>query len=156
MTALSEPTKHAMWSVAPLHVGEIQIRDMWPSVTAFSAPAALGKKFMQSILLAPLGWFMLLPLYFFKVMPFIAKRYRLTNQRLLICRGLTARVSHEIKLSEIDDVRIADNSYDPFFRAGTLEIISAGQVAMKLVACSYPDAFRIAILSACKAWAPKK
>jgi hypothetical protein len=141
---------------APPQLAEVQIRDLWPSVTAFAGPAAIGKKLMQSIFLAPLGWFLLLPLYFAKIMPFIAKRFRLTNRRLMICRGLMAKPTRQIELSRIDDVRLVESSYDTFYRAGTLEIISGGQVAMKLEACPFPDSFRIAILSACAAWAPKK
>ena len=64
-----------VYSTHALHPrAEAMIRDMWPSVTLFPAPAALGKKLMQSIFLAPLGWFLLLPLYFVKVMPFVARR----------------------------------------------------------------------------------
>ncbi len=155
MTALSEARHQAVTGVVPPQVEEAQIRDAWPSVTLFAAPAALGKKLMLSIFLAPIGWFLLLPIYFTKVMPFIARRYRLTNRRLMICRGLHAVPTHAIALSRIDAVRLVEESYDRFYRAGTLEIISGGQVAMKLDACSFPDAFRIAILNACKAWAPK-
>jgi hypothetical protein len=155
MAVLSEGRNQAVTGVVPPQVEEALIRDAWPSVTLFSGPAALGKKLIQSKFLAPLGWFLLLPLYFLKVGPVLGRRYRLTNRRLMICRGLQATPSQEIELARIDDVRLAENSYDSFYRAGTLEVISGGQVAMKLPACSFPDAFEIAILNACKAWAPK-
>jgi uncharacterized membrane protein YdbT with pleckstrin-like domain len=156
MAVMSEARHQPVTGVVPPQVEEALIRDAWPSVTLFAAPAALGKSLILSIFLAPLGWFLLLPLYFSKVMPFLARRYRLTNRRLMICRGLQAVPSQEVELSRIDDVRLQENSYDRFYRAGTLEIISGGQVVMSLPACSFPDAFRIAILDACAAWAPKR
>jgi hypothetical protein len=156
MPTLSEGSHQAVTGVVPPQVEEAMIRDMWPSVTFFPAPAALGKRLMQSIFLAPFGWFLLLPLYFLKVMPFIARRYRLTNRRLMICKGLQAVPVQQIELSQIEDVRLPEENWDRFYRAGTLEIISQGQVAMRLTACSFPDAFRVAILSTCAAWAPKR
>ena len=41
-----------------------------------------------------------------------------------------------------------------FFRAATLEIVSAGKVMLTLPGCPEADAFRISILNACRAWAP--
>ena len=155
MPTLGEAKHQAITGVVPPQVEEALIRDAWPSVTLFPGPAALGKQFMLTYFLAPLGWFLLLPFYFLKVMPPFGRRYRLTNRRLMVCKGPQATPSEQIELSRIDDVRLPEESYDRFYRAGTLEIISGGQVAMRLTACSFPDAFRIAILSACQAWAPK-
>jgi hypothetical protein len=82
----------------PPPAGEVMIREVWPSVTVIPAAAALGQKLIRSIVLAPLGWLLLLPVYFLKILPFVAKRYTLTNRRLMIRRGLKATPAVEVAL----------------------------------------------------------
>src|SRR6187401_656579 len=94
----------------------------------------------------------MLPFYFLKVL----WRYRLTNRRLMICRGLKPAPSQEIPLSDIDEVRVVRDDNSQFFLAGTLEIVSKGIVKLTLPAVPEPDAFRLSILQACKAWVPEK
>src|SRR5437660_95072 len=66
--------------VVPPQLGEAIIRQAWPSVAATPAAARIGRKLMLSRVGAPLAWAMLLPLYFRKVLPFLATRYTLTNR----------------------------------------------------------------------------
>jgi hypothetical protein len=98
----------------------------------------------------------LAPVYFMKILPFQARRYTLTNRRLMIQRGLGAKASHEVELASISDVRVQEGSYDPFYRTGTLEILSEGKVVMTLEGVPGADSFRHAILNAHAAWAPRK
>src|SRR5438093_8857816 len=70
--------------VVPPQLAEATIRTVWPSVTAASPAAAnLARPLMRSIVLAPLGWVVLIwP--FVKRLLFVPRRYALTNHRLLI------------------------------------------------------------------------
>ncbi len=156
MASASPVHRQVVSGLVPPELGEARIRTVWPSVTVYSAPARLGETLMRSIVLAPLGWFLLLPVYFLKILPGVGRRYTLTNRRLMIQRGLAAKPSHEIELSKIDDVRIQEGSHNAFFRSATLEVLSGGQVAMTLPGVPGADAFRHAILSASRAWAPRK
>ena len=135
---------------------EVMIREVWPSVTAVPAAAALGQKLIRSIVLAPLGWLLLLPVYFLKILPFVAKRYTLTNRRLMIRRGLKATPAQQVTLEQIDDVRLVESSIDKFFRSATLEILSGEKVALSLPAVPEADSFRRAVLDTRIAWAPRK
>ena len=140
--------------VMPPHLGEAAIREAWPSLASTPGLSGLAAWLIKSILFAPLGWLLLAPLFGKKLSPFICRRYTLTNRRLMIQRGLRPAPSQEVALADIDEVRLA--SVNSFFRCGDLEIVSKGQVKMKLIAVPEPDSFRAMILNACTAWVPGK
>jgi uncharacterized membrane protein YdbT with pleckstrin-like domain len=148
--------RQAVTGVIPPQVAEARIREAWPSVARASAIASLGRLLTHTILLAPLGWLLMSALYFGKLLPFVATRYTLTNRRLMIRKGIKGKPSQEIPLSEIDDVRIVTDANSDFFRAATLELLSKGQVRMKLAGVPEADSFRLAILNARNAWVPEK
>ena len=156
MPSMLDMGQQVATGVVPPQLGEAVIREVWPSVTIIPTVASLGRKLIRSIFLAPLGWLLLLPVYFLKVLPFIARRYTLTNRRLMVRRGIKAVPSAEVALGYIDDVRLVDSTIDTFFRSATLEIISNGKVALTLPAVSDPEGFRRAILDARIAWAPRQ
>ncbi|HKB38103.1 MAG TPA: PH domain-containing protein, partial [Gemmataceae bacterium] len=118
--------------------------------------ALLGRRLTQTYVLVPLGWLVLLPLFLVKFAPFLCKRYTLTNRRLMIQRGLKAKSKQEVALSAIDDVRLVGDSYNPFYRAATLEVLSGGKVVLTLTGVPEPESFRQSILNAVYAWVPGK
>jgi hypothetical protein len=150
------PRKQPIAGVVPPELAEALIRQVYPSVTDVPAAAALGEKLQRTIVLAPLGWLILAGPYFKKILPYLAKRYTLTNRRLMIQRGWRGTPSQELPLSAIDDVQMDEDSYSRFFRSGTLQVLSNGAVAMTLRGVPEPESFRRAVLSARLAWAPKK
>src|ERR1700732_2430925 len=83
MATMIDVRHQAITGVVPPQTAEAMIREVWPSVTIYSGVATLGEKLIRSIVLAPLGWILMLPVYFLKVMPFIARRYTLTNRRIM-------------------------------------------------------------------------
>lgn len=142
--------------VAP-QTGEAMIREVRPTVVEGSAAlATLAEGMMRTLVLAPLAWLLLAPLWARKLMPFLPKCYTLTNQRLMIRRGLKPRPVQSIPLAEIDEVRFDPGSYNRFYASGTLEIVSRGQVQMRLTGVPAPEAFRQTIISAVGAWVPGK
>jgi hypothetical protein len=142
--------------VMPPQLGEALIRQAWPSVASIPAAASLGRKLMLSRIGAPLAWMMLAPLYFKKILPFVATRYTLTNRRVMIRRGLKPVPVHEVALADIEDVRVVRDDNSDFYRAATLEILARGQVALTLPGTPEAESFRLAIFNACKAWVPDK
>ena len=80
--------RQAVAGLMPPELGEAMIREAWPSVASGSGLATLAEKLMKSIVLAPLGWLLLAPLFGKKLMPFLCKRYTLTNRRLMVRRGI--------------------------------------------------------------------
>jgi len=151
-----EMREQVITGVVPPELGEAKIREAWPSVAASPAIAGLGQALTRTIILAPLAWMIMAIAYFGKVLPFIARRYTLTNRRLMIRRGWKAKPTQEVPLADIDEVRVQTNVNSNFFRAGTIEIISNGQVRLIMPGVPEPDSFRQAILNACAAWVPGK
>src|SRR5438105_4594004 len=134
MAAATEIGEQALTGVMPPQLGEAIIRDVWPSMTASPAAANLAKRLRGTIILASLGWLVLLPGFSLRFLG-IVTRYRLTNRRLMICKGMKAKPRHAVPLDQIADVRLVADSYDDFYRAATLEILgSNGQVVLTLPA----------------------
>jgi hypothetical protein len=170
MGAMTDGRKQVITGVVPPETDEAMIRELWPSVAAHPAVAGLGKKISEfagklartvvllpaALVVAPAGWLVMGLPYFGKLLPFVARRYTLTNRRLMIRRGLKPSPSREVALADIDEVRIHKDANSEFFRSGTLEIVSKGQVVLKLPGVPSPEAFRHSILDACKAWVPGK
>lgn len=148
--------KQVVVGVVPPQLGEALIREAFPSLAAFPAVATLGRLLILSIVGAPLGWGLMLPFYFLKVLPGLARRYQLTNRRLMACAGMRAVPKEEVPLADIDEVRVVTDANSKFFVAATLEIVSKGNVRMTLCGVPEAEAFRLAILNACKAWVPEK
>ena len=71
-------------------------------------------------------------------------------------KGLHLQAAQEVPLLEIDEVRIHEDGNSRFYGAADLEILGQGQVKLKLRGVPGAQAFRHAILNACKAWVPGK
>jgi Bacterial PH domain len=156
MTVMAEAGKQAASGLVPPEVAEANIRETWPSVAAFPAIASLGRVLTGTIVLAPLAWLIMALAYFGKLSPFLARRYAITNRRVIIRRGLKGTPGQEVALADIDDVRVQTDANSDFFRAANIEIIAKGQVALTLHGVCDPESFRHAILNARNAWAPGK
>jgi hypothetical protein len=154
MMLMTDRRNQAVTGLTPPQLDEARIRLIWPSVAAYPAVASLGRALTRTIVLAPLAWLIMAPLYFMKVAPGLARRYTLTNRRLMIQKGWKLTPSHQIALADIEGVRIAPDANSSFFRAATLEIISKGQVVLRLPGVPGPEAVRHAILNATTAWVP--
>jgi hypothetical protein len=161
MPALSDLREQAVTGVAPPQLNEAIIRDIWPSVSANSAAASFARACYRSTIFAPIGWLALAPLKFQKLLAILpglsgmATRYRLTNRRLAICKGLRPQVDRDVSLDRIRDVRIVRDSNSDFFLAGTLEIVGdQGTKLMELPGVPEPESVRYAILQAAAAWGP--
>jgi hypothetical protein len=150
------PSRSPVTGVTPPQLAEAMIREALPSVASVPGLSGLGAALIKSIIGAPLGWLILAPLMGRQLSPFICRRYTLTNRRIVIRRGLKPKPipGSEVALADIDEVRLSN--VNAFFRCGDLEIVSKGQVALKLPAVPEPDSFRAAIINACTAWVPGK
>ena len=155
MPTMPDARKQAVTGLIPPQLNEAPIRIVWPSVAATPAVASLGRTLMRTIVGAPVAWLMLAPFYFKKVLPILGARYMLTNRRLMIQRGITTKIVHEVALADIDEVRVKTDENSEFYRAATLEIVSQGNVVMKLAGVPGYESFRHAIINACRAWAGK-
>src|SRR5207237_3903866 len=126
--------------VAP-ELDEARIREAWPSVARSPGMASLGRVLTRTIVLAPLAWLVMSLGYFGKLLPFAARRYTLTNRRLMIRRGLKGKPGQDVALGAIDEVRVKTDANSDFFRAADLEIVSNGQVVLTLRGVPEPEGF---------------
>jgi hypothetical protein len=149
--------QQAIAGVVPPQLAEGRIREEWPTVLGVAPGlASLGRILMQTYILAPLGFLVLLPAFLLKFGPFVCKRYTLTNRRLMIQRGLKPVPVQEVALADIDDIRLDSAGVDPFYISGTLEVIGKGQVILRLPGVPEPEGVRLAILNAVRAWVPNR
>jgi Bacterial PH domain len=161
MPTLADPRDQAVTGVTPPQIGEAIIRDVWPSVAAHAGPAGLARATYRTIVLAPLGWLILAPFYFAKLLAIVpglsglATRYRLTNRRLMVSKGLRPVADKEVPLDRIKDVKLVTDANSEFFVAGTLDVLGEnGQTLLSLPGVPEPESVRHAILQAVTAWGP--
>ena len=151
---MPETVAQVITGVMPPELGEARIREAFPSVASKPAVASLGRTLTRTIVLAPLAWLLMAPVYFGKLLPFVGRRYTITNRRVMVRTLWKAAVLKEIALADIDEVRVVLDANSDFFRAANLEIVSKGQVALTLPGVPEPEGFRHAIVNACNAWVP--
>jgi hypothetical protein len=87
--------------VVPSEMKEVTVMTVWPSVAKYGLGLALGQAyairwpdvyiFRLGNLLALLAIPLSLPLFFLRIAPGIGTRYRLTNRRIIVERGLTSK-----------------------------------------------------------------
>jgi hypothetical protein len=149
--------RQAVTGVMPPELAEAKIREAFPTLNG-RAPgvAKMAQRLIRTVFLAPLGWLLLAPLFPLKFSPLFCRRYTLTNRRLMIQRGLKPKPVDEVPLKDIDDVRLVEGSHDTFMHSGDLEVLSGGQVKLRLAGVPEPEGFRQSVINAVKAWVPSK
>jgi hypothetical protein len=93
--------------------------------------------------------------YFAKVATPLARRFTLTNRRIVVRRGLRGVPAWQVLLVDIEDVLVRADANSGFFRAGLLEVITAGRVALRLAGVPEGEAFRRTVFDACRACVPR-
>jgi uncharacterized membrane protein YdbT with pleckstrin-like domain len=170
-----------MGVVAP-EVVEARLAVRWPSVASVPGVAKLGSSIQQAantlfrgtlqlptllaiilvlpvtilaFFLAAAAWVLLMPFYFKKVLPFLMTRYTLTNRRLMIQKGWSLTPTAEVKLDELESVRVKEGSEQPFYQAADLEILSGCKVVLTLPGVPEYQSFKVNIENAYLAWGRK-
>jgi hypothetical protein len=81
-------------------------------------------------------------------MPFVCRRYTLTNRRIIIRRGLRTIDGPWISLDEFESIRIEILPGQKWLRAGDLVFLRGGVQVLRLPGVSHPEAFRQICLTA--------
>ncbi|MFO0877016.1 MAG: PH domain-containing protein [Gemmataceae bacterium] len=149
--------KQAITGLVPPQVSEACIREAWPTVLGVNhLVASLASQLIKTVVLAPVGFLLLLPLFALKFAPFLSRRYTLTNRRVMIQRGWRPSPGQSVALAEIEEVHLDPASIDAFFHSGNLEIISDSKIVLRLTGVPEPEGFRRAVLNAVVAWVPRR
>jgi hypothetical protein len=137
--------------VVPPRVAEATVMTVWPSVASTGLGRALGRLYRirdgvgpislgRLVLLAtiPIG----LMLYLSMRLPWAIRRYRLTNRRVAIERGVGGEVMQFVDLDRFDSIEVVVEPGQDWYAAGDL-VFRRGQVeTLRLPGVSRPESFR--------------
>lgn len=151
MTQSTHSVVHSIAGVYPPAVSEATVMTVWPSVAATSLGQWLGRLFRiragfgvitvgRVALLAsmPLG----LMLYLSMRLPWAIRRYRLTNRRVIIERGVSPCAERFVELSRFDAIDLLVRPGQELYAAGDL-IFRRGPIeTLRLSGVSRPESFR--------------
>lgn len=128
---------------------------VWPSVSATAAGRFLGRLYEMrwGVPVFNLGTLFLvlsipvaLPLYLANFLPGVGTRYRITNRRIAVQRGLGDNIQREIGLDQFDRIEIEQRPGQAWFRAGDLCFFEGDRETFHLAGVPYPQVFRTACL----------
>jgi hypothetical protein len=142
----------------PAERPETTIMTVWPSIASYAAGRWWGRLFAIQFpglyilrlgnLLALLSIPHVLVLYFYRVLPRVGTRYRLTNRRIVVHCGLTLTERTSIDLEAFDAIDIDVRPGQDWFHAGDLVFRRGGAEVFRLEGVSRPAAFRRTCLDA--------
>src|SRR6266550_3306275 len=147
-TAPAEPIA----GVVPAEFREVTVMTVWPSVAKYGLGRALGTLFAirwpdvyifrLGNLIALLSIPIALVLFFVRIAPGIGTRYRLTNRRIIVERGLTGKEDKAVDLDRFDSVEIDVLPGQAWYYAGDLVFKLGNVETFRLEGVSRPQAFR--------------
>jgi hypothetical protein len=137
--------------VSPPSVKETTVMTVWPSVASTSLGKTLGRLFRikdgfgpvsigRLALLAciPVG----LMLYLSLRLPWAIQRYRLTNRRVIVERGLNARIQQFVDFDKFDSIELVVEPGQEWYAAGDLVFRNGAVETFRLPGVSRPQSFR--------------
>jgi len=137
--------------VVPPATAEATVMTVWPSVASTTLGRSLGRIYRiregfgpvsigRLALLAtiPIG----LMLYFSMRLPWAITRYRLTNRRVMIERGINPKVEQYVDLDRFDAIDLVVSHGQEWYAAGDLVFRRGPIETLRLSGVSRPESFR--------------
>jgi hypothetical protein len=151
-TLTAPPVPTPISGVVPAEFRETTVMTVWPSVAMYPLGRAMGTMFAirwpdvyffrLGNLIALLSIPIALVLFFMRIAPVIGTRYRLTNRRIIVERGLTSVLDKAVDLDRFDTINIEVQPGQAWYEAGDL-IFKLGNVeTFRLTGVSRPATFR--------------
>lgn len=147
----AEESRHLVSGAVAASISEATVMAVWPSVASTSLGQALGRLYRirqgfgplsvgRIALLAtiPLG----LGLYLSMRLPWAIRRYRLTNRRVMIERGVNAKVEQYVDLDRFDAIDVVVGPGQEWYAAGDLVFRRGPIETLRLPGVSRPESFR--------------
>ena len=138
--------------VVPTELKEVTVMTVWPSVAMYGLGRQMGTLFAirwpdiyffrLGNLIALLSIPVALVLFFMRIAPGIGTRYRLTNRRIIVERGLTGKEDKAVDLDRFDTINIEVQPGQAWYDAGDLVFKLGNIETFRLVGVSRPAAFR--------------
>ena len=149
---------HPIVGVVPSELAEVTCKVVWPTIGAYRAgrivgqlaavPIGWGEFFTLGKLLAIAAIPLSLVVYAWQLMPFVCRRYTLTNRRIIVRKGLSAVDGRWISLDEFDSIDVEVLPGQKWLRAGDLIFRRGGTQVLRLAGVSRPEVFRQVCLTA--------
>lgn len=143
--------------VTPPAVAEATVMTVWPSVASTGLGRWLGRLYrirgglgpvsvgrLALLATVPLG----LMLYLSMRLPWAIRRYRLTNRRVIVERGVNPVVEQYADLDRFDAIDVVVRPGQEWYAAGDLVFRRGPVETLRLVGVSRPESFRHTCLEA--------
>ena len=137
--------------VTPPAVAEATVMSVWPSVASTGLGRWLGRLYRIQAVFGPVSFGRLallatiplgLGLYLSMRLPWAIRRYRLTNRRVIVERGVNPVVEQYVDLDRFDAIDVVVRPGQEWYAAGDL-VFRRGQVeTLRLPGVSRPESFR--------------
>jgi len=143
--------KQAIAGVAPPELSEVTVMTVWPSVASTACGRFHGRLFAISsgfwiITVGRLLTLAAMPigplLYGYLRLPGVLRRYRLTNRRVAILKGIAGRVERFVDLDRFDAIEVVVLPGQEWYKAGDLVFRNGAVETFRLSGVSRPETFR--------------
>lgn len=144
-------TMQSIAGVSPPSVMETTVMTVWPSVASTSLGKMLGRVFrikdgfgpvsfgrLALLACTPIG----LMLYLSLRLPWAIQRYRLTNRRVIVERGISPRVQQFVDFDKFDSIELVIEPGQEWYAAGDLVFRKGAVETFRLPGVSRPESFR--------------
>lgn len=153
--------KQPIAGVAPPELSEATVMIVYPSLGATGIGRFLGQQYLIDVgwgvvtlgnLIALASIPLVVPLFFLLINPVTGRRYRLTNRRLIIERGVQGIPEQWVELDRFDSIEVQVQPGQEWFPAGNL-IFRKGQIeTFRLLGVKRPETFRQTILKTARGY----
>lgn len=156
--------RQAIAGVAPPELEEVTVMTVWPTLGASGMGRWWGRMYAIKIGVRILGIPvtigrltalasipLILPPFFLSIAPGLARRYRLTNRRVLIEKQeFSGRYVEEasVPLDKFDAIEVVELPGQAWYKAGELIFRDGATETFRLAGVSRPDVFRVTCLKA--------
>jgi hypothetical protein len=138
--------------VMPSDLAEVTCKVVWPTIGATRAGRlvgrladvriGLGKFFTLGKLLALATIPISLAVFAWQLMPYVCRRYAVTNRRIIIRKGLMPVDERWIDLDQFEAIDLEVLPGQQWLHAGNLIFRRGGQEVLRLAGVSRPEVFR--------------
>jgi len=156
--------RQAIAGVAPPELEEVTVMTVWPTLGASGIGRWWGRMYATSSGISVLGIPitvgrlialasipLILPPFFMSIAPGLARRYRLTNRRVLIEKQeFSGKFVEEasVPLDKFDSIDVVELPGQEWYYAGDLVFRDGATEKFRLPGVSRPEAFRITCMKA--------
>src|SRR5262245_8074218 len=149
--------KQAIAGVAPPELGEVTVMTVWPSVGGTGFGRLLGRMMGSQIGAGPFRLGRLIALAFLPLGPLLYlslrapgknRRYRLTNRRVCVLKGVHPRVERFVDLDRFDTIEVLQRPGQLWYHCGDLVFRSGALETFRLLGVPRPETFRQTCLKA--------